>query len=83
MAARAPSVKRYVVRLSAEEGRELDAIIRKGKGPAARLLRAFLRPEHGISHALCGAAVKPDRRSLPEAARSGLDGGKAGLDPVR
>ena len=36
----APSVKRYVVRLSAEERRELEAIIRKGKSPAARLLKA-------------------------------------------
>ena len=36
----APSVKRYVVRLSAEERRELEAMIRKGKSPAARLLKA-------------------------------------------
>jgi hypothetical protein len=40
MAARAPSVKPYVVRLSAEERRELEAMIRKGKSPAARLLKA-------------------------------------------
>ena len=38
----APSVKRYVVRLSAEERRELEATIRKGKSPAARLLKAHI-----------------------------------------
>jgi hypothetical protein len=40
MAARAPSVKRYVARLSAEERRELEAMIRKVKSPAAPLLKA-------------------------------------------
>ena len=40
MAARAASVKRYVVRLSAEERRGLEAIIHKGKSSAARLLKA-------------------------------------------
>ena len=40
MAARAPSVKRYVVRLSAEERGRLEAMIRKGKSSAARLLKA-------------------------------------------
>ena len=35
MAARTPSVKRYVVRLSAEERGELEAMIRKGKSSAA------------------------------------------------
>jgi hypothetical protein len=34
MAARAPSVKRYVVRLSLEERQQLEAMIRKGKSPA-------------------------------------------------
>jgi hypothetical protein len=32
------SVKKYVVRLSAEEREQLEALIRKGKGPARRLL---------------------------------------------
>ena len=40
MAAKAPSVKRYVVRLSGEERRRLAAMIRKGKSPAQRLLKA-------------------------------------------
>jgi hypothetical protein len=34
MAARAPSVKRYVVRLSADERRRLEAMIHKGKSSA-------------------------------------------------
>ena len=34
------SVKRYVVRLSAEEREQLEGLIRKGKSPAQRLLKA-------------------------------------------
>ena len=41
MAAKVPSVKRYVVRLSAEERRELEAMVRKGKSPAQRLSRSL------------------------------------------
>jgi hypothetical protein len=51
MTARAPSVKRYVVRLSAEERRELEALIRKGKSPAARLLKARILLKADISEA--------------------------------
>jgi transposase len=51
MAARAPSVKRYVVRLSPEERRELEAMIRKGKSPAARLLKARILLKADISAA--------------------------------
>ena len=40
MAAKTPSVKRYVVRLSAEERQQLEAMIRKGKSAAQRLLKA-------------------------------------------
>ena len=40
MAVRAPLVKRYVVRLSAKERPKLEAMIRKGKSAAARLLKA-------------------------------------------
>jgi transposase len=40
MAARSPSVKRYVVRLSAEERRRLEAMLGKGKSSAQRLLKA-------------------------------------------
>ena len=40
MATKVPSVKRYVVRLSAEERGQLEAMIRRGKNPAQRLLKA-------------------------------------------
>jgi hypothetical protein len=51
MAAAAGSVKRYVVRLSAEERRELEAMIRKGKSPAARLLKARILLKADVSEA--------------------------------
>ncbi|HZZ22226.1 MAG TPA: helix-turn-helix domain-containing protein [Roseiarcus sp.] len=34
------SVKKYVVRLSCEERDQLEALVRKGKSPAQRLLKA-------------------------------------------
>ena len=40
MATREKSVKIYVVRLSAEERERLEVLIRKGKSPARRLLKA-------------------------------------------
>ena len=40
MTAKEISVKKYVVRLSAEERDELETLIRKGKSPAQRLLKA-------------------------------------------
>jgi len=40
MAGLEKSVKRYVVRLSGEERLQLEALLRKGKSPAQRLLKA-------------------------------------------
>ena len=40
MATREKSVKKYVVRLSADERERLDELIRKGKSSARRLLKA-------------------------------------------
>ncbi len=40
MATKEISVKRYVVKLSDEERRHLEALLRKGKSPARRLLKA-------------------------------------------
>ena len=51
MAGRAPSVKRHVVRLSSEEREQLQALIRKGKGPASRLLKARILLKADISEA--------------------------------
>jgi Homeodomain-like domain len=49
MAAKAPSVNRYVVRLSAEERQQLEAMIRKGKSPAQRLLKARILLKSDVS----------------------------------
>ena len=51
MAAKENSVKRYVVRLSANEREQLGALIRKGKSPARRLLKARILLKADISEA--------------------------------
>jgi hypothetical protein len=51
MAGREISVKRYVVRLSAEERERLEALIRKGKSPARRLLEARILLKADVSEA--------------------------------
>jgi len=51
MAAKAISVKRYVVRLSGEERERLEALIRKGKSPAQRLVKARILLKADISRA--------------------------------
>jgi hypothetical protein len=42
MAGKEIAVKKYVVRLSSEERQRLETLIRKGKGPSRRLLKARL-----------------------------------------
>jgi hypothetical protein len=49
MAARVPSVKRYVVRLGADERREFEAMIRKGNSPTRRLLKARILLKSDVS----------------------------------
>jgi hypothetical protein len=49
MAAKGISVKKYVVRLSGEERERLEALIRKGKSPAQRLLKARVLLKADIS----------------------------------
>src|SRR5437588_13098993 len=51
MAAKEISVKKYVVRLSGEERQRLEALIRKGKGPARRLLKARILLKADVSEA--------------------------------
>jgi hypothetical protein len=51
MAAKENSVKRYVVRLSGEERRQLETLIRKGKSPARRLLKARILLKADVSEA--------------------------------
>src|SRR5271167_3789619 len=51
MVAREISGKRYVVRLSADEREQLEALIRKGKSPAQRLLKARILLKADVSDA--------------------------------
>ena len=51
MAAKEISVKKYVVRLSGEERERLEALIRKGKSPARRLLKARVLLKADVSEA--------------------------------
>ena len=51
MAARSASVKRYVVRLGADERRRLEAMLRKGKSAARRLLKARILLQADVSEA--------------------------------
>src|ERR1700758_413384 len=49
MAGKDIAVKKYVVRLSAQEREQLQALIRKGKGPARRLLKARILLKTDVS----------------------------------
>ena len=51
MARKEISVKKYVVRLRSEERQQLEALIRKGKGPARRLLKARILLKADVSDA--------------------------------
>lgn len=51
MAGKDIAVKKYVVRLSAEEREQLAALIRKGKSPARRLLKARILLKADVSDA--------------------------------
>jgi transposase len=51
MLAKEISVKRYVVRLSGEERERLETLLRKGKSPAQRLLKARILLKADVSEA--------------------------------
>src|ERR1700757_1625911 len=51
MAKKEISVKKYIVRLSAEERQRVEAMIRKRKGPARRLLKARILLKADVSDA--------------------------------
>jgi Homeodomain-like domain len=51
MAGKEISVKTYVVRLSGEERRRLETLIRKGRSPARRLLKARILLKADVSEA--------------------------------
>ena len=49
MAGKENAVKKYVVRLSSDEREQLEILIRKGKGPARRLLKARILLKADVS----------------------------------
>lgn len=49
MTAKSPSTKRYIVKLSADERSHLETVIRRGKSPARRLLKARILLKADIS----------------------------------
>ena len=51
MVAKEISVKKYVVRLNADEREQLETLIRKGKSPAQRLLKARILLKADVSEA--------------------------------
>jgi hypothetical protein len=51
MAAKEISVKTYVVRLGSEERQQLETLVRKGKSPARRLLKARILLKADVSEA--------------------------------
>jgi len=51
MAARSASVKRYVVRLNADERQRPEAMLRKGKCAAQRLVKARILLQADVSEA--------------------------------
>jgi hypothetical protein len=51
MARKEISVKKYIVRLSTEGRQQLETLIRKGKGPARRLLKARILLKADVSDA--------------------------------
>ena len=51
MAVKEISVKKYVVRLSGEERERLEALVRKGKNPAQRMLKARILLKADVSEA--------------------------------
>src|SRR3979490_1372392 len=64
MAAKEISVKKYVVRLSGEEREQLGALLRKGKSPAQRLLKARVLLKADVSEAGGGCGDSRIRRGV-------------------
>src|SRR3974377_1474613 len=54
MAGKESAVKRYVVRLNAEEREQLQALVRKGKGPARQVLKARILLKADVSEGGAG-----------------------------
>ncbi len=88
MVAKEISVKKYVVRLSAEEREQLGALIRKGKSPAQRLLKARILLKANVSQSgegwsdsrIISAGDQPIH-GLPGAQATGGRGPGSGVEP--
>ena len=89
MAAKEISVKKYVVRLSPDEREQLEALIRKGKSPAQRLLRARILLKADVSEAgegwsdgrIIEALETEPIHGLPGAQATGGRGLRGGVEP--
>jgi hypothetical protein len=77
VARREKVVKRYVVRLSAEERAQLDALIRKGKSPAQRLLKARILLKADVSEAGEGVERQQDHGGPGDQRLDSLPGAQA------
>ena len=73
MAAKEISVKKYVVRLSSEERERLETLIRKGKSPARRVLKARILLKADVSEA--GKGWSDNHRSSGNQPIHGLPAG--------
>ena len=78
MAAKEISVKKYVVRLSGEERERLEALARKGKSPAQRMLKARILLKADVSEAGEGWSDShaPKDRPSPNQARKSVPADK-------
>src|SRR5262249_60414354 len=76
MAAREISVKKYVVRLSGEERERLETLIREGKSPARRGLKARILLKADVSEAGKGGGDNRIIDALETSPSMGYRGGK-------
>ena len=89
MAAKEIAVKKYVVRLSADEREQIEALIRKGKSPAQRLLKARILLKADVSQSGDGwsdsriikSAGDQPIHGLPSAQATGGRGLGGGVEP--
>jgi len=68
-----PSVKKYIARLSAEERQQLEARIRKGKGPARRLQKARILLKADVSDFLPSDDRLPRQKRRRKRSKPGTD----------
>ena len=81
MAAKEISVKKYVVRLSGEERERLEALVRKGKSPAQRMLKARILLKADVSEAGEGWSDSRIIKALEGAEATGGGRLRGGVEP--